>query len=241
METNSLGRAGAAFVRACKKIKWSFKDESRIASLEPVIKSLKHLQPRKGFVYETVLPLFAGYGDLCTPYARKESVPDLESIDDFERTPAFFRMMPKGYYEIWKKFSYKFNEDCIWELFLLSELPYHLPKFWHGGYESILYFLHTGDLDKVLESVYREQFEDTRLGFLHKNGYSKLQKLNQDASLLPKVTLVSDKEAVINFTGWNDWNGLLDVTVRVTRTPRSIRFHEKEIKRLVPYNCGICY
>lgn len=241
METNSLGRAGAAFVRACRKIKWSFKDERRIASLEPVIKSLKHLQPRKGFVYETVLPLMAGYGDLCTPYARKESVPDLESIDDFERTPAFFRMMPKGYYEIWKKVGYKFTPECIWELFLLSELPYHLPKFWHGGYESILYFLHTGDLDKVLQTVYREQFEDTRLGFLHKNGYSKLQKLNQDASLLPKVTLISDNEAVINFTGWNDWNGLLDVTVRVTRTPRSIRFHEKEIKRLVPYNCGICY
>lgn len=241
METNNLGRAGAAFVRACKKIKWSHKDERRIASLDPVIKSLKHLQPRKGFVYETVLPLFAGYGDLCTPYARKESVPDIESIDDFERTPAFFRMMPKGYYEIWKKVGYEFTPECIWELFLLSELPYHLPKFWHGGYESILYFLHTGDLDKVLESVYREQFEDTRLGFLHKNGYSKLQKLNQDASLLPKVTLVSDKEAIINFTGWNDWNGLLDVTVRVTRTPRSIRFHEKEIKRLVPYNCGICY
>ena len=241
METNNLGRAGAAFVRACKKIKWSHKDENRIASLDPVIKSLKHLQPRKGFVYETVLPLMAGYGDLCTPYARKESVPDLESIDDFEHTPAFFRMMPKGYYEIWKKFGYEFNEDCIWELFLLSELPYHLPKFWHGGYESILYFLHTGDLNKVLETVYREQFDDTRLGFLHKNGYSKLQKLNQDASLLPKVTLISDNEAVINFTGWNDWNGLLDITVRVTRTPRSIRFHEKEIKRLVPYNCGICY
>lgn len=241
METNSLGRAGAAFVRACRKIKWSFKDERRIASLDPVIKSLKHLQPRKGYVYETVLPLMAGYGDLCTPYARKESVPDLESIDDFERTPAFFRMMPKGYYEIWKKVGYKFTPECIWELFLLSELPYHLPKFWHGGYESILYFLHTGDLDKVLQTVYREQFEDTRLGFLHKNGYSKLQKLNQDASLLPKVTLISDNEAVINFTGWNDWNGLLDVTVRVTRTPRSIRFHEKEIKRLVPYNCGICY
>lgn len=241
METNSLGRAGAAFVRACRKIKWSFKDERRIASLDPVIKSLKHLQSRKGYVYETVLPLMAGYGDLCTPYARKESVPDLESIDDFERTPAFFRMMPKGYYEIWKKFSYEFTPEYIWELFLLSELPYQLPKFWHGGYESILYFLHTGDLDKVLQTVYREQFEDTRLGFLHKNGYSKLQKLNQDASLLPKVTLISDNEAVINFTGWNDWNGLLDVTVRVTRTPRSIRFHEKEIKRLVPYNCGICY
>ena len=241
METNNLGRAGASFVRACRKIKWSFKDERRIASLDPVIKSLKHLQPRKGFVYETVLPLMAGYGDLCTPYARKESVPDLEFIHDFEHVPAFFRMMPKGYYEIWKKVGYEFTPECIWELFLLSELPYHLPKFWHGGYESILYFLHTGDLDKVLKTVYREQFEDTRLGFLHKNGYSKLQKLNQDASLLPKVTLISDNEAVINFTGWNDWNGLLDVTVRVTRTPRSIRFHEKEIKRLVPYNCGICY
>ena len=241
METNNLGRARASFVRACKKIKWSFKDERRIASLDPVIKSLKHLQPRKGYVYETVLPLMAGYGDLCTPYARKESVPDLESIDDFERTPAFFRMMPKGYYEIWKKFSYKFTPECIWELFLLSELPYHLPKFWHGGYESILYFLHTGDLDKVLETVYREQFEDTRLGFLHKNGYSKLQKLNQDASLLPKVTLISDNEAIINFTGWNDWNGLLDVTVRVIRNTRGIKFTKEKIKRIVPYNCGICY
>ena len=241
METNNLGRAGASFVRACKKIKWSFKDERRIASLDPVIKSLKHLQPRKGYAYETVLPLMAGYGDLCTPYARKESVPDLESIDAFEHTPAFFRMMPKGYYEIWKKVGYEFTPECIWELFLLTELPYQLPKFWHGGYESILYFLHTGDLDKVLETVYREQFEDTRLGFLHKNGYSKLQKLNQDASLLPKVTLISDNEAIINFTGWNDWNGLLDVTVRVIRTTSGIRFFKKKIKRIVPYNCGICY
>lgn len=241
METNNLGRAGASFVRACRKIKWSFKDERRIASLDPVIKSLKHLQPRKGYVYETVLPLMAGYGDLCTPYARKESVPDLESIHDFERTPSFFRMMPKGYYEIWKKVGYEFTPECIWELFLLTELPYHLPKFWHGGYESILYFLHTGDLDKVLKTVYREQFEDTRLGFLHKNGFFKLQKLNQDASILPKVTLISDKEAIINFTGWNDWNGLLDVTIRVIRTASGIRFFKKKIKRIVPYNCGICY
>ena len=37
METNNLGRAGASFVRACKKIKWSFKDERRIASLDSVI------------------------------------------------------------------------------------------------------------------------------------------------------------------------------------------------------------
>ncbi len=241
METNNLGRAGASFVKACKKIKWSHKDERRIASLDPVIKSLKHIQPRKGYVYETVLPLMAGYGDLCTPYARKESVPDLESIRDFEHTLAFFRMMPKGYYEIWKKIGFDFTAECIWELFLLTELPYHLPKFWHGGYESILYFLHTGDLNKVLETVYREQFEDTRLGFLHKNGFSKLQKLNQDASLLPKVTLISDKEAILNVTGWNDWNGLLDVTVRVVRTAKGVRFYNKKIKRLVPYNCGICY
>lgn len=241
METNNFGRAGAAFVRACKKIKWSHKDKRRIVSLDPVIKLLKHLQPRKGYVYETVLPLMAGYGDLCNPYARKESVLGLESSNDFVSTPAFFGTLPKGYYDVWNKVGYEFTSECIWELFLLTELPYHLPKFWHGGYESILYFLHTGDLDKVLETVYREQFDDTRLGFLNKNGYSELQMFNQDAGLLRKVTLVSDREAVINFSGWNDWNGLLEVTVRVIRTARSIRFYKKEIKRIVPYNCGILY
>ena len=241
METNILGLTGASFVRACKKIKWSHKDERRFASLDSVIKSLKHLQPLDGYVYETVLPLFAGYGDLCTPYARKESLSDLEEGKKMAKAPYLFRMMPKGYYEIWKKVGYEFTPECIWELFLLTELPFNLPKFWHGGYESILYFLHTGDLDKVLQTVYREQFEDTRLGFLHKNGFSKLQKLNQDASLLPKVTLISDNEAVINFTGWNDWNGLLDVTVRVIRNTRGIKFTKEKIKRIVPYNCGICY
>ena len=89
--------------------------------------------------------------------------------------------------------------------------------------------------------VYREPNFETRIGFLYKNGFSKLQKLNQDASLLPSVTLISDKEAILNVTGWNDWNGLLNVTFRVIRTAKGVRFHNKKIKRLVPYNCGICY
>ena len=106
---------------------------------------------------------------------------------------------------------FEFTPECIWELFLLMKLPLHLPKFWHAGYDSVVYFLHTGDLGKVLESVY------------------------------PKVTLISDKEAILNVTGWNDWNGLLNATFSVIRTAKGVRFHNKKIKRLVPYNCGICY
>ena len=241
METNNLGLAGASFVRACKKIKWSPEDERRIASLDPVIKSLKHIQPLDGYVYETVLPLMTGYGDLCTPYARKESVPDLESIQGSEPSPSYFMKKQKEYYKIRDKVRFEFTPECIWELFLLMELPLHLPKFWHAGYDSVIYFLRTGDLDKVLESVYPEQNFETRIGFLYKNGFSKLQKLNQDASLLPKVTLISDKEAILNVTSWNDWNGLLNATFSVIRTAKGVRFHNKKIKRLVPYNCGICY
>ncbi len=240
METNNFGRAGASFVRACNKIEWNLEDERRIASLETVIKTLKHLHPQKGYVYETVLPKAVGIGDLCTPYARKESAPDLESIHDFEHAP-FAGKMPKGYYEIWKKVGYKFTPECIWELFLLTELFCHLPKFWHGGYWNVLYFLHTGDLDIVLKGGSWQTYENCGLGFLHKNGYSKLQKLNRDAGLLPGVTLISDKETVIDFTCWNEWNGLLKVTVRVKRNAGGIRFFKKKIKKIVPYNCGIFF
>lgn len=238
MESNSLGQTGIAFIKTCNEIESGHDGTRPIVSIAPVIKSLKHIQPLDGYVYETIMSSVEN-GNLCTPYARKSSVSYLPETEKF--FGRFFTNMPDGYYPVWEKVGYKFNEECIWELFLLTDLPYCLPKFWHGNYQSIQYFLQTGDLDEILRMVWKEDSEYPKYGFRYKNGYSKLQELNQDSTLLPNVRLISEKEAILHFTVWNDWTGLMNVTVKATMSEDRIIFSQKEFKHIVEYNCGTCY
>lgn len=241
METNNLGRAGASFVRACKKIKWDGDDTVQIVSLDPIIRSLKHLHPLDGYVYETYLPQSIGFSDCCTPYVRESTLPNLDKSAIVFDPKTHSERLPSGYYRVWEKIGYEFTEECIWELFLLTDLVCHLPKFWHGNYAAVTYFLQTGGLDNIIKCAEREDYPERILGFKYKNGYSKLCKLNQDASLLPQVTLLSESEASIHFAAWNDWSGLMEVTVKVTRSNNTVSFGKKQLKDLVKYHCGLVF
>lgn len=235
METNNLGQATALFLEACDQVEWDGGTADQIVSLDPVIRSLKHLHPLEGYVCETYLPRAIGFHDYCVPYVRESSLPPMNTDAIEYDTETHTEKLPSGYFYVWDKFGYEFTPECIWELFLLYDLVLHLPKFGHANYNSVDYILQIGDLDNIIRCVDSEYHPESILGFKHKNGYSKLCKLNQDASILPKVTLLSENEANIHFAIWDYWTGLREVTVKVIQTGNTIRFGKKQIKTIVPY------
>ncbi len=62
-----------------------------------------------------------------------------------------------------------------------------------------------------------------------------------DESLLPSVTMLSENEALVRYTYWNDWSGLRCVEVKITKENGTTTFTDINRKTLVEYHCGIMF
>ena len=240
---NRFAKTGRDFVRACHRIKMNFKDEDvQFASLEQVMCTLSHLRKKDGVVFEAKLPMMAGMGDQCYPFARDLNytlVPDI-----FSCTYSWFDidiLRDFGLSPIEENVSFDFCEDAVWEMFLLSEITRHLPLYWHAGYASIRYILCEKDL-KDLQEKHTGVSSITNLqGFSSLREAKKMAAYKDVSDMLPVVELVSDSEAIISLTEWSEWEGLSKRTIRVKKTRKGLRFLKPKVKHLVKYCCGICF
>lgn len=240
---NRFARTGLDFIRACRRIKMNFKSEDiQFASLEQVMGTLSHLRKKEGVVFETKLPILAGMGDQCYPFARDVRFP-LEP-EMFSLTYSWFDMdilREFGLSPTEENVSFDFTEDAVWEMFLLSEITRHLPLYWHAGYASVRYILCKKDL-KDLQAKHAGVSSITNLqGFSSLREARKMESYTDVSELLPNVTLVSDSEAVICLTEWCEWGGLSQRTIRVKKARNGLRFLKPKVKYLVKYDCGICF
>lgn len=114
---NRFARTGLDFIRACRRIKMNFKSEDiQFASLEQVMGTLSHLRKKEGVVFETKLPILAGMGDQCYPFARDVRFPLEPEI--FSLTYSWFDM----------DILHKGIESKSWSPFLCPKSPPHCRR-----------------------------------------------------------------------------------------------------------------
>jgi len=113
--------------------------------------------------------------------------------------------------------SIPFDQMGIWQAFLLYISPSVMPRFWHGGYG------------------YRDYIFDLNI---LPNLKGDCSEFYSDKSLLPKVDILDEQNAIVTCTFWNDWSGLCRQSVRVNK---DMSFEESDREVLVEYNCGIIF
>lgn len=241
---NRFAKTGRDFIRACHGIKANFNStEVQFASLTDVMETLPHLKKNENAVFETKLPMMAGMGDQCYPFARNKDEITF-NYDVFRSSYLWFDMevlRDFGLSPIEENVSFDFTEDAVWEMFLLSEITRHLPLFWHAGYLDVRYILSKTDLN-IIQREHHGVISITNVAGFHSLRESrKMEVCKNIDEFLPLVVLVSPEEAIITLTEWSEWGGLSRRIIRVKKTRQGLKFLKPKVKVLVKYNCGICF
>ena len=113
----------------------------------------------------------------------------------------------------------------IWQGYLFSIAPTLLPTFWHGGYIRRKYIFSHKDLE--------------RIRILYPQEKAPLYGIKDVVS--PKVKM-RGAEGTIECCYWNEWQGLVRETLKVTYANDTIMSFERTKEEvLYEYNCGICF
>jgi hypothetical protein len=154
--------------------------------------------------------------------------------------------------------EYEWNEQSVWELFLLYISWQYMPLAWHANYARTDYIFDKSDLKRILTRwpltvsvrIHREDGKIVRKEALPPGTLSKLGErvaaYLDDESILPKVTLLSDCEALVENCYWNKWRGLARERLIIKKEGNTTTFHpDEDFNRtpdkstLVEYECLI--
>ena len=123
--------------------------------------------------------------------------------------------------EIWPYITAEFSSMAVWQCYLLHIASSgFLPLGWHAGYDSRNCIFVPSNL-KGLKVDCSEYYDDPLV--------------------FPSVELTGDNEAVVSCCYWNDWQGLIRETIKVTFVDGHAQFGESELTTLVPYKSDVCY
>jgi len=245
--TERLCATGRAFVDACSKVDcWSFNGKKRFENLHFIMKTLPNIRTYENlYIYEARMPMMEGMGDKSYPYARRNDTAfNLKEIG--EASEMFFFeeewMRQYGMFPIREMVAYEFNEESVWEMFLIDEMYRFLPLYWHAGYSAVKYVLSPKDIHNLIED--HSPKGDGNRGIFPINSEEKIQTLLSMESyqpLLPSVRLLSEKDAELSLCVWNEWSGLDHLTYPAHDTGKGIIFDEPQGQNLFKYSCGICF
>ncbi len=248
MKTNKLSRIGTHFVSTCRKV--PFTEEETFFSLDGIIAALPHLKKKNGYVFEAFFPGNQGYGGETIPYARDKDVQRVDGyaicshLDD-GRTDTL-----PGHRRVLDALVVPFTAEGIWEAVLVREMWRFLPLWWHANYERQEFILNMGRLRKI---AHLDEYispdgtvipvPDGGQPYMYKNAgdVKRLLSFQEDDSLLPEVQILGDDSAEISWSFWNDWHGLVKMTLTAIRRNDTVAFHRNKSRVLVAYNCGILY
>lgn len=136
-------------------------------------------------------------------------------------------------------FSVPFTEYGIAEAWLLNISAEFMPRFWHALYGAKEFIFSEDKLDELFGEVTEEEQLN---GDVSRHQYRldvKSQVLAVDPStLLPRLD-VADDCAVIHYSYWNDWRGLVAAKVMVVKNGEGVSFGEPVETVLVEYKCPI--
>ena len=121
-------------------------------------------------------------------------------------------------------FIVPFTEEGIMQAWLLDNISDFMPKYWHANYETKYFVFNPYHIVRKIPKDVTEQ----------------IKNLNLD-SMFFRVNKINDNKAVVVYTYWNDWKGLVKVRTMVTKTKESIQFHEPERNTLVEYHSNTMF
>jgi len=116
----------------------------------------------------------------------------------------------------------------VWELYLLMSSSTIMPCFWHGAYNQRRFIFSGEQLAQI------DAFNGRDISLVDKN-----------AELSPSATLVESPGNAgatyeIKCCYWNDWNGLMRETVRITIDQGSVKSYEVVNDfPIYKYDCGM--
>lgn len=126
-------------------------------------------------------------------------------------------------------FSVPFTKEGIMQAWLLHRLTDFMPRGWHARYGSKSFIAEDGDAECIF-SHDNSDAEEIRVR-------EQIQKLDQ-ASLLPHISIYGDK-ATLECAYWNNWRGLVKMSVPVSKSGSTVVFGQSQEEVLVAYKGGI--
>ena len=160
-------------------------------------------------------------------YREGQPIKDKVSYKASEMIPSIFNYI-----------EYELNEQSAWELFLLYESFRFMPLHWHAGYARCTYIFDRADREKLASAKKTSwsRKEQKRVDIT-----AELIAYFDDESLLPSVTMLSENEALVRYSYWNDWAGLVRAEMKITKENGTTTFCDVDRERLVEYDIGIVF
>lgn len=129
-----------------------------------------------------------------------------------------------------------FNEEAVWQAYLLQQTYHIIGMRWHGGYAARLFINLPGDIERI-KDIHNVACCETN------NNLEELTEACRNSFSLPQVKLLENK-AIITHCWFDAWNGLIQITCQGEYNKRKKQMGEFAIiveKTLVQYNCRIKY
>lgn len=137
-------------------------------------------------------------------------------------------------------FDIPFTETGILQAWMLQNLSDFMPKMWHANYGT-KYFLFDVDMFRTLfpDSV---GTPNSLSGCLARGRLKVNDKIRnmELGNLLPKILIKGDS-AVLTYTYWNDWRGLICESVNVLKEGNTISFSAPEQDVVIKHECDIMF
>lgn len=139
---------------------------------------------------------------------------------------------------IFNYIEYELNEQSAWELFLLYIARWEMPLHWHAGYARCTYIFEPADLVKLVSTKRMSWNQEERRLV---NVTDNIAAYMDDESLLPSVILLSENEALVRYSYWNDWSGLVSAEMKIIKESGTTTFCNVSRRTLVEYHCGFLF
>ena len=150
------------------------------------------------------------------PYSASETVPPLNQYIELDFTPV-----------------------AIWDaVLLLKATKLYLPHRWHGCYNRGLLVY---DDTSLMAACDLRVFMDGVKAYTRTGNSSPIdyQGFLGDNRIPPKVDALSENKAIVKYCYWNNWEGLVRITLEAIRSGRSIELSDIDRKVMLEYHIGI--
>lgn len=158
------------------------------------------------------------YGSCYVPYCHPSNEHGIEKMLSYKEGKAIEPAL--------KHFSVPFTKEGIVQARFIDELSTFLPKGWHANYNYKTFIFTEDDLDALID---KKNIDD--------NTHNRLCEVDLK-QIVPKV-LIGRDAALLTYSYWSPWRGLVKIAVSVEKEGESVVFGETDRTYLVNYNCGL--
>ena len=132
-------------------------------------------------------------------------------------------------------FDVPFTQEGLMQAWILNNIEEFLPRTWHANYNDKHFIFSEEDIDEL----FPEQSEGESCFCSREECCDKVNALNI-AALLPIITM-NETTAILTYSYWSDWNGLVKITMSIEKNDNSVSFGQSKKEILVKYDCGIIF